>query len=83
MDAWYATKDMMLLIESLHKVYYRPLKDNRQVDDSGGNRPYQRVDSLTWCPPEQEHEKIIKINDLIDDYLCQQLKNPSLRMKLA
>lgn len=44
MDTWYATKDMMLQIEKLGKIYYCPLKDNRQVDDSGGTKPYQRVD---------------------------------------
>jgi hypothetical protein len=52
MDTWYATKDLMLLIESLPKVYYCPLKANRQVDDSGGSQPYQRVDSLTWTETE-------------------------------
>ena len=36
MDTWYATKDAMLYIEQLGKLYYCPLKDNRQVDDSGG-----------------------------------------------
>ena len=36
MDTWYATKELMLLIESLHTLYFCPLKDNRQVDDSGG-----------------------------------------------
>ena len=34
MDTWYATKKIMMLIESLNKQYYCPLKDNRQVDDS-------------------------------------------------
>ncbi len=46
MDTWYATKDLMLFIESLKKVYYCPIKDNRQVDDSGGQTFYQRVDAL-------------------------------------
>lgn len=68
MDSWYATKELMLLIESLGKVYYCPLKDNRQVDDSGGNRPYQRVDLLTWHPPEREHGKLIKIKGFPKDH---------------
>jgi DDE superfamily endonuclease len=38
MDTWYATKDLMLLIEGMGKTYYCPLKSNRQVDDSGGER---------------------------------------------
>ena len=61
MDTWYATKEMMLLIESLGKVYYCPLKDNRQVDDSGGERPYQRVDSLAWSPAELVAGKTVKL----------------------
>jgi hypothetical protein len=61
MDSWYATKDIMLRIEKLGKIYYCPLKDNRQVDDSGGAQPYQRVDSLNWTETEQQQGKLIKI----------------------
>jgi len=61
MDTWYATKGLMLEIERLGKIYYCPLKDNRQVDDSGGTRPYQRIDRLNWTAPEQQHGKVIKI----------------------
>ena len=61
MDSWYATKEIMLTIEKHKKIYYCPLKDNRQVDDSGGSRPYQRVDSLTWSEVENQQGKLIKI----------------------
>jgi len=61
MDTWYATREIMLQIEKLGKIYYCPLKDNRQVDDSGGTQPYQRVDSLEWITTEQQHGKMIKI----------------------
>src|SRR5271157_166113 len=61
MDSWYATKEMMLSIDGLHKIFYCPLKDNRQVDDSGGAQPYRRVDSLTWTESEKEHGKLIKV----------------------
>jgi hypothetical protein len=61
MDTWYATKDLMLFIESVQKVYYCPIKDNRQVDDSGGQQPYQRVDALDWSLTELEHGKRLKI----------------------
>jgi len=61
MDSWYASKDMMLQIERLGKIYYCPLKDNRQVDDSGGSKPYQRVDSLSWTETEEQHGKQVKI----------------------
>jgi hypothetical protein len=61
MDSWYATKDLMLLIEGMDKKYYCPLKSNRQVDDSGGERPYQRVDELDWSEEELQKGKLIKI----------------------
>ena len=61
MDTWYATTAAMLEIEQLGKLYFCPLKDNRQVDDSGGARPYQRVDSLSWSTHELAHGKSIKI----------------------
>ena len=61
MDTWYATKDIMLLIEKLEKIYYCPLKDNRQVDDSLGSKSYQRVEALQWSETEQAAGKLIKI----------------------
>lgn len=61
MDTWYATKEMMLQIEKMGKIYYCLLKDNRQVDDSGASKSYQRVDALTWLETEKQQGKTIKI----------------------
>lgn len=71
MDSWYATKDLMLFIESVQKFYYCPLKDNRQVDDSGGERPYQRIDSLNWSEDELRQGKRIKIKGFPKDHKVQ------------
>jgi hypothetical protein len=68
MDTWYATKEIMLQIEKFDKIYYCPLKDNRQVDDSGGTKPYQRVDCLNWSKIEQQHGKLIKIKGFPADH---------------
>ena len=68
MDTWYATKDLMLFIESLQKHYYCPLKDNRQVDDTGGQCSYGRVDSLKWNPEELAYGKRLKINGFPKDH---------------
>ena len=68
MDTWYATKDLMLFIESLRKVYYCPLKANRQVDDSDGLRRYGRVDSLDWSSSELSAGKRIKIKGFPKHY---------------
>lgn len=61
LDAWYAIKDLMLLIEGMAKKYYCPLKSNRQVNDSGGERPYQRVGGLDWSQEALEQGKLVKI----------------------
>ena len=61
MDSWYAKKSLMLYIESVGKIYYCPLSDNRLVDDSGGERDYRRVDDLTWSAAELNSGKKIKI----------------------
>ena len=68
MDTWYATKDLMLGIESLAKTYYCPLKDNRQVDDSHGQQPYRRVDALDWDSKALTHGKRIKIKGFPKDH---------------
>lgn len=61
MDTWYATKRLMLFIESLGKIYYCPLKTNRLVDDSDGVLVYRSVDQLNWHPAEEILGKRIKI----------------------
>ena len=68
MDTWYATRDLMVFIESLRKFYYCPLKDNRQVDDSGGTQSYRRVDSLAWSTETLAHGKTIKIKGFPKDH---------------
>jgi hypothetical protein len=62
MDSWYAAQKLMILIENLGKIYYVPLKKNRLVDDTGGQKNYQPIEGLTWSEIEQEQGKIIKIN---------------------
>ena len=64
MDSWYGAKELLLLIESLGKFYYVPLKCNRQVDDSGGVLKYKRVDDLDWNTVDSTLGKTIKIKGL-------------------
>ena len=71
MDTWYATKALMLFIEALDKIYYCPLKDNRQVDDSERQQSYRRVDTLAWSPTELEQGKRLKIKGFPKDHKVQ------------
>lgn len=69
MDTWYATTDLMLLIDRTYgKIYYCPIKTNRKVDDSGGIRDYQPVSSLVWSKEELENGKLIKIQKFPGSY---------------
>ena len=68
MDSWYASKRLLLYIESLEKKYYCPLKSNRLVDDSHGEKPYQRIDSLQWAETlEQTSGKQVKLHKFPKD----------------
>lgn len=68
MDSWYAERKLMLHIERLHKVFYCPLKDNRQVNDSDSEHSYQRVDNLSWSDDEKQRGKILHIKDFPKDH---------------
>ena len=68
MDAWYASKSLLLYIESLDKTYYVPLKCNRLVDDSDAKRPYQRIDTLQWTAVEQRSGKRVKLHKFPRDH---------------
>ncbi len=67
MDTWYATIALMRLIDGLQKLYYCPIKDNRHVDDTGAQQPYQRADSLNWTAQERDCGKTIKLKGLPGD----------------
>lgn len=60
MDSWYATMKVMKSIEKAKKIYYCPLKSNRQVTQSPDD-PYSRVDSLTWSENEIDEGKLVHL----------------------
>jgi len=61
MDSWYATAQMMVRLQNEGKIFYCPIKVNRQVDESGGKHPYQSVESLSWTEQELKGGKRVKI----------------------
>jgi hypothetical protein len=67
MDSWYASKNLMQLIDKLGKIYYCPLNKNRLVDDSGGQLEYQKIEALSCSQTELETGKIIKIKTFPKD----------------
>jgi hypothetical protein len=59
-DSWYATMQVLKAVEQAGKIYYCPLKANRQVTQTSAD-PYQRVDSLTWSEEEREVGKLVHL----------------------
>jgi Transposase DDE domain len=68
MDAWYAAKEVMMHIDRLGKLFYCPLKANRLVDDSGGEKPYRRIEDLEWSQAELVEGKLVKVRGFAGDY---------------
>jgi len=60
MDSWYATMKVMKAVEKADKIYYCPLKANRQVSESP-DEAYQRVDALSWTAAEVESGKLVHL----------------------
>ena len=54
--------------EEKKKTFYCPSKGNRSVDDSGGEKPYRRVDELDRSEEELQKGKLIKIKGFPRDY---------------
>ena len=68
MDAGYASKPLLLYIETLDKTYYVPLKCNRLVDDSDAKKPYQGIDTLQWTDAEQSSGERVKLHRFPRDH---------------
>ena len=79
MDSWYASKPLLLYIESLQKTYYCPLKSNRLVDDSHGKNRYQRIDTLQWTSLEERIGKRVKLNKFPKDHKVKVFRVASSR----
>ncbi len=64
MDSWYATRPLMLHIERAGKLFYCPLKANRQVNEGADKSiNYQRVDALEWSTEQQLQGKSVHVKD--------------------
>jgi Transposase DDE domain len=70
MDAWYATRPLMRLIEQWDHVYYCPLKGNRRVDPdwrgTGTHRrayTYTTIAALAWSRHAEAHGQDVHLKD--------------------
>jgi len=61
MDSWYATTALMSRLIKAEKLFYCPIKRNRQVDASGGTEPYRAVETLAWTAAEEQTGKTVKL----------------------
>jgi hypothetical protein len=63
MDTWYAARDELLFIERLGKLYYCPLKANRQISLSRETGTYCRVDEVLWSRDELRGGRLVHLKD--------------------
>lgn len=63
MDSWYASQTLMQWIEEQGKIYYTVVKKNRKVDETKGEKPYQRVEDLAWDEASLAHGKLVKMHN--------------------
>jgi hypothetical protein len=67
MDSWYATMPLMTRLIKEQKIFYCPLKKNRLVDDSIGEKPYRAIEALEWSDEELLSGKIVKVKKFASD----------------
>jgi len=64
MDSWYAATVIFKRVEKHGKIYYCPIKGDRQIDETGGADAYRRVDSLVWSEEEQKSGKLVHLKTM-------------------
>ena len=52
MDTWYATHNLMLLIDNLGKIFYCPIRTNRSVTRADILNKHQSITSIEWSEKE-------------------------------
>ena len=62
-DSWYASRQVLVYIERLAKIYYCPLRSNRLADDSDAQYPHQNVCQLHFSQEEQLHGKGVHLKN--------------------
>lgn len=67
MDSWYATMPLMTRLIKDGKIFYCPLKKNRLVDDSRGERAYRAIETLDWTDEELLAGKSVKVKKFASD----------------
>ena len=70
MDTWYATRDTMLKISDLGKIFYCPVRTNRLATEHSGES-YRQVGDLQWSESELLSGKTVKFKDFQKDKLLK------------
>ena len=70
MDSWYASMKVMKTIERDGKIYYCPLKSNRQIT-LDAEATYSRVDSLTWTTEELQTGQLVHLKKFPKGHLLK------------
>lgn len=63
MDSWYASKALMLQIDSLKKIFFCPIKINRLVCDNLESKEHHRLSELIWTEEQDTKGKRVHLHD--------------------
>lgn len=64
MDTWYATTKLMLLINDYKKIFYCPIRKNRNAKHSGSDDKYVPVREFEWSEEELLTGKNIRLKNM-------------------
>ena len=70
MDTWYATAEMMMLIDKMGKIFYCPIKNNRNVDDEINPKiikekfNHKSAKNLIWTEEDLDNGKFVNLKGL-------------------
>ena len=73
-DTWYASLDFMQHLENKGKIYFFPVRHDRQVDDSGGVEKYKRADAVIWDEVTEKYGKKVKLKGAKKDDKVQMFR---------
>ncbi len=71
MDTWYATNRLMLVINSLQKIFYCSIKSNRLVSRVDQKYTYMPVTQLNWSSTEEQNGIRVHLNKINQHFHVQ------------
>ena len=76
MDSWYASKELMLFIADLGKLFYCPVKSNRLSRGAESTEYYQHIATLPLSDEELKMGKQVRLKDMPNKFFMKLFRVP-------